>query len=484
MPAAPTNMAQGAKNGERFVASLRDAREVWVEGQRVPDVTVHSPFRGIVGTLSRLYDLQCAPGTQEVMTYLQPNGLRASYSYLPPRSALELTARRTNTETWAREAFGLMNRPPDFCASIITGLYAERDLLGGQGRDFAVNAERYHAYARDNDLCLGHALHDPPMDKSLRPEQDPERCIRVIEERDDGVVVRGARTMSTLSPFCNELLVYPAFPLNERELEFAIFFAVPVAAPGLKLICREPFAAGRGTFDHPAAARFDEQDAIVIFDDVFIPWERVFVYRSPSILHQIFRGQSIQWAVFSSNLVMLQKLELMIGVCHLLAQAGGVEANPFVVEEMGELVVHKQLLRDTVACQEHEGYMTPAGYFSPRRALHFRPFVTMTAERLASIVEHVATSSIIATPMAADLDVPELRPLIDRYFRGKDISAEQRTRLAKLAWDLSCDSFGGRQTLYERLHSGDPHVLMALAYNQYDKTYAVGQVRRLLNLPD
>jgi aromatic ring hydroxylase len=299
---------------------------------------------------------------------------------------------------------------------------------------FGDNAATYLEFARDHDLCLSHALHDPPMDKSLRPEQDPDRCLRIIDERDDGLIVRGARTMSTFSPLSNEILVYPAYPLNEREREFSIFFAVAVATPGLKLLCREPFTRDRSPFDHPAAARFDEQDAVVIFDDVFVPWERAFVAQAPAVTSQLLRGQAMAWAGFSADLVLLEKMEVLIGVCHLLARSGGIDTQPFVIEE------------------------------------------------LATLIEHIGTSSLIMTPSAADMQVPELRPFIERYFRGKNTSAEQRIKLSKLAWDLSCDAFGGRQTLYERLYSGDPHGLMALTYRTYDLTHAVSQAQRLLEL--
>ena len=257
-----------------------------------------------------------------------------------------------------------------------------------------------------------------------------------------------------------------------------------VATPGLKLLCREPFTQDRDAFDHPAAARFDEQDAMVIFDDVFVPWERVFVAQAPAVTSQLLRGQAMAWAGFSADLVLLEKMELLIGVCHLLAQSGGIDTQPFVVEEMGELITYKEMMRTAVRVEQLEGQLTPSGYFSPKRAPFLRSFVTSTAERLASLIEHIGTSSLIMTPTAADMQVPELRPFIERYFRGKNTSAEERIKLSKLAWDLSCDAFGGRQTLYERLHSGDPHGLMALTYRTYDLTHAVDQVQRLLSLED
>src|SRR5262249_1076442 len=184
-----------------------------------------------------------------------------------------------------------------------------------------------------------HALHDPTMDKSLRPEQDPDRCIRVVAERDDGIVVRGARPLTTFTPFSNECLVYPMTILNAREPEFAVWFAVPIATPGLKVLCREPYTQHRNTFDHPLSVRFDEQDATVVFDDVVVPWERVFLANAPERANAL-RLPLFKWAGYSSLIRLLVKLDLMVGTAHLMAVTAGADSNPRVQEDIGELVMY------------------------------------------------------------------------------------------------------------------------------------------------
>ncbi len=469
----------GAMTGAQYLASLRDDREVWLDGERVRDVTTHPAFARVCQSLAAVYDQQCDPATRDVMTYALPDGRRASYSYLLPTSRDELLQRRRNAEAWATATFGMVGRFPDFCAALVVGLYDVREQLAEARPEFADNVVAYHRYAQEHDLSLSHALHDPTMDKSLRPEQDPDRCIRIVAERDDGIVVRGARPLTTFTPFSNEILVYPMTVLTPRETEFAVWFAVPIATPGLKVLCRETFSRHRNTFDHPLSARFDEQDATVIFDDVLVPWERVFLAYDPARANAL-RLPLFKWAGYSSLTRLLVKLDLMIGTAHLMAATSGADTSPQVQAELGELIMYTELCRSALRGAEADCYTTPGGLTAPSNVYHIRSFMAMAAEHLVDLLRHVGTSAQLGTPMVGDFDVPELQPLIERYYRGRGLSARERVKLCKLAWELTGDSFAGRQTLYERLHHGDPVRNVAIVYQDYDKSRAVALVERLL----
>ena len=483
MDTATNHAATGPMNGARYLESLRDGRDVWYRGTRVADITTHPAFKPACDSLARIYDLQHDDATRDTMTYATSDRNRGSRSYLLPRSPDELLSRRRNAERWVRETFGMMGRYPDFCASMVVGVYDVRDELGALDPRFGDNAVRYHAYAQAHDLALSHGLHDPAMDKSLRPAEDPDRCVRIVEERDDGLVVRGAR-FSTLAPMTNEILVAPTYPLTKDEAEFAVWFAVPIATSGVKLLCRESYADGRGSFDHPAAVRFDEQDALVVFDDVLVPWERVFLARRPVEATRLLRGRVMAWAGYSSVVQFLGRLELMIGATHLLAETAGTAKRPQVMQEIGELITHTQMVRGALRAAEVDVQHTPGGLVALGPMGHVRAFVAMISERLVTLMEHVGTSSLIFTPTEEDFGSAELQPYLDRYGRGKGVPARTRMRLCKLAWDLTGDSFGARQQLYERLHSGDPAAIVAGVYAQYDKTEAIAQVQRLLALDD
>jgi 4-hydroxyphenylacetate 3-monooxygenase oxygenase component len=478
LPDELTPLGPGALTGARFLDSLNDGREVWVDGERVKNVATHPAFRGVAQELARIYDLQHDPAYRDQMTYVNERGVRASLSYLEPRTADDLLKRRRNGEIWAQQSYGMMGRYPDFCAAITIGFKDAGDELAKFDPMFATNAAWHYRWSADNDLCLGHGLHDPTMDKTLRPEQDPDRCLRVVKETDGGIIVRGARFV-TLGPLSNELQIAPTYVLNEREADHALWFAIQSNTPGVRMICREPFG-NRSRHDHPAASRFDEQDALVVFDDVFVPWERVFLYRQPAAANTLFRNRVMIWAIYAAAVQLLARLELLIGTAHLMAKTAGTGDRPATGQLMGELVTYKRIFESIVRHAEIDYQTTPTGLLAPGPLNHQRAFITMVSERLVAIVEHIGTSSLIFVPSEHDFDVAELAPILDLYAKGKDIDARRRTQLCKLAWDLTGDSFGGRQQLYERLHSGDPDVVMRGVYQRYDIAPAVAMVERLL----
>ena len=475
-----TATAAGPLDGKRYLESLHDGREVWYRGERVDDVTRHPAFTEMAKTIARIYDLQHAPETRDRMTYAQDHGLRASYSYLLPTQPEHLLLRRRNTEVWVREVFGMCGRLPDFCASMVIGYYDIRQELAQLNPDLARNTESYLAYARDHDLCLSHGLHDPCMDKSLRPSQDPDRCVRVVKERDDGIVVRGAR-FNTFGLFSNEILISPTYMFTEDEPEFALWFTVPCNAPGLKQVAREAFS-GRHPMDHPVSARFDEVDALAIFDDVFVPWERVFLYREPLAANRLFRGNVMSWASYAGSVLTQVRMEILVAVAHLLATTSGVDTRPNVVSILGEMCTYLSLARTNLRAGEIDCVRTPGGHYRPAPAPERRALVTMVSERFVELVEHIGTSSLIFLPTAEDWTVPELKKHLDVYMRGKGISPIDRYKLCKLAWDLTGDGYGSRQQLYERLHSGDPDVMVQNAYRQFDVSAGVELVTKFLDL--
>jgi 4-hydroxyphenylacetate 3-monooxygenase oxygenase component len=472
------SLGPGALNGQLYLESLRDGREVWVNGERIKDVTAHPFFAGMCREMARIYDMQHAPETIDKMTFVNENGTRVSYSYLEPKSYEDLVLRRRNSEIWAQESFGMMGRYPDFCAAISVGFKNAGDELAKLNPAFAKNAAWHHQFASENDLCLGHGLHDPTMDKTLRPEQDPDRCLRIVEETDGGYVVRGARLV-TLAPLVHEMQIAPTYQLNEREKDHAIWFAIPANVKGLKIVCREPFS-NRSQFDHPASSRFDEEDAMVIFDDVLVPYERVFLAREPLAAGRLFGPRVMAHAGSSAVVQAIARLELLIGIAHLMAKTAGIDSRPQVQVEIGELVTYARVLQSILRAAEADCVKLPNGIVIPGPMVHQRTFLAMVSERIVNILEHIGSSSLIFAPGEKDFDTPELRPFLDLYARGKGVAAIDRVKLAKLAWDVTGDQFGGRQQLYERLHSGDPQAVISLAYQQYDKSKAVKMVERLI----
>ncbi len=478
-----TTSARGALTGERYLKSLNDGREVWLDGERV-DVTTHPAFAGVLRELARIYDLQHTEPYRDEMTFVSPDtGNRVSLSYLLPYSTDDLLARRRNSEIWSEETWGQMGRAPDFCSAITVGIYDFRDELAQNDPRFGENAVNYYRYAREHDICLTHALGDPQIDRTKSPSQDPDMALQVVRETADGIVVRGAKQLATLAPLAQEVLVYlsASFALRE-ERSFVQWFALPMNAPGLKMVCREPLAV-RGTgYSHPFASRFDEQDALLIFDDVLVPWERVFLlYDGPMARRGL--GRIMPWAGYASHMRFYQRALTTVGVATLIAQAIGIDGYPHVRDKLGEMISYLEMCRLALRGVEADATLSPGGLLRPSGSPGFGNFVAQISQRLADILREVGTSGLLMQPSEAALANPELRPYLDRYMHGKEIGVAEKSRLFRLGYELCCDSFGMRQELYERLHRGDLLRNRTNLYLMFDRSRVVERIREMISRP-
>ena len=256
-----TTNAQGAMTGKRFIASLKDDREVWLDGQKVKDVTTHTAFTGVVHELGRVYDLQHTDEFRDQMTYVSPEtGNRVSYSWLTPTTLEESQAKRRNSEVWNKQVWGQLGRGPDVLAPFILMLNESRDVFGSAKNehcDFAENIANYNRYCRENDLFLTHALGDPQVDRSQQPQNEKrivsedELALHVVEETQDGVIVSGGKQLATAAPITNETYVSLSATFVQRaEPAFVLAFSIPTDTKGLKIFCREPVSVWPGTWGH------------------------------------------------------------------------------------------------------------------------------------------------------------------------------------------------------------------------------------------
>lgn len=475
--------AEGALTGERYRKSLRDGREVWLGGERV-DATTHPAFAGMLAELCRLYDLQHSDQYRETMTFVSPEtGQRISRSYLLPRTLDDLLAKRRNTEAWAAETLGQMARMPDYCANVMVGLYDLRNELTEHDPRFGENAAAFYRYAAEHDLSLTNAINDPQIDRSTRPSEDPDLALRVTEETKDGIVVRGAKQLATMAPLVHEAFVYLAGHYAQRDdRAFVQWFALPLNTPGVKLICREPYSANGSSFGHPVASRYDEMDCMVIFDDVLVPWERVFLlYDGNLALKCLSRIHA--WAIYSADIRLYYRMLTFIGVASMMAEAIGVDGFREIREKIGEIISYAELFRAGLRGREVDAQLTPGGLLAPGPGTAFAAVAAQVSPRMLEIVKEIGASGLIMQPSEADLAQPELKTYVDRYMRGRGVSAVERTRLFRLAWDLVGHASGARQDLYERYFRGDPVQNRNNLYVNFDRTAIVEQIWRFLNRP-
>ena len=266
------------RTGEQFLEALKDDRQIFMDGERIGDI-VHDPrTAGAAQTLAELYDMQHEPGLREKMTFASPSsGAPVGRSFIEPRSVDDLIRRREMIKIWMDATCGMFGRSPDFLNVMLTGLSAAAGEFGKSDKRFANNIRAYHLFAREHDLCMTHTLLNPQVDRSRPVErQEKDLAAKIVKETDAGIVVTGARMVSTLCAYSDELLVLPSTFLatNADAAPYAFAFAIPVAAPGLRFVCRPSVVHqnAASVMDYPLSSRLDEGDGLAVFDNVLVPW--------------------------------------------------------------------------------------------------------------------------------------------------------------------------------------------------------------------
>jgi 4-hydroxyphenylacetate 3-monooxygenase len=477
----------GAISGKEFLARLdKTKREIWYGDQRITgNISGHPAFHGIAISLAELFDMQVDPKLSDVMTYRSPkSGDKVGASFLQPKGKGDISRRTAAMKKWADHSGGTLGRTPDYLNSSIMAMAAARDFFGREGHDFGANIVAYYEHVRENDLVLTHTLVNPQVNRALGPgkQTDPFIAARVLEKNAEGVVIRGARMLATL-PIADEIMVFPSTVVRsgQDDMPYSIAFAIPVGTTGLKFICRETMSY-HSRFDHPLASRFDEQDAVVVFDDVLVPWDRIFILEDPERANRVSEGTgAIVFMAHQATVRELAKAEFVTGLVTLLAETIGADQFPQVQEKIAEAILTTETMRSFLNWSESNARTNEWGLMAPdyvplNSARNLWPRVAPT---LASIVKQIGASGLMALPPEEILGSPE-RGDVDRYYQGKTSDAEHRLKLFKLAWDLVGSSFGGRQELYERFFFGDPVRMASAYYAWYDKEPYKERVRSFL----
>jgi anthranilate 3-monooxygenase (FAD)/4-hydroxyphenylacetate 3-monooxygenase len=462
------------RTGRQFIEGLRaHPRDVWVEGVRVDDVTTHPAFAANVTELARQFDLQFDPRYADQLTYVEPEtGERASTALMPATSAEDLKRRGQAYRVQAEASFGLMGRSSHFMYAVVLAFYENRHLFGAAGAQYASNMADYYRYVRDNDLLLSHALITPQNDRSKSSSEQAEENLhlRVVDENADGIIVKGARMLATLGPVADEILMYN-LPSNVRpgEEDHCLVFAVPADAPGLRQIARLPYAVNGSKFDHPLSSRFEESDSLLIFNDVFVPWSRVFSIRDIGLARKLM-PQAGSYMGHVSQVRGLVKMQFAVGLAVALARSIKVDTFLHVQQMLGEGVTYIELLKNALFRAEHDVDTLPSGEVRCS-GVALQAMLRMMPRfypRMVEIIQTIGAGGLMMMPSGADFGATEIADDIARHFQGAEgVSAAQRVRLFKLAWDLTGEAFGSRAMQYERYYTGDPVRIMAQAYANY-----------------
>jgi 4-hydroxyphenylacetate 3-monooxygenase len=476
------------KTGADHLASLRDGRAVYIDGERVADVTTHPAFRNAVHVAAALYDYQAQPENLERMTFArtgESGNRRINRAWQMPRSYDELVARRKAMSEWAELSCGFLGRAPDHVASSLLGQVIGIEVFRRHGEARAKALLEYFDYVSRNDLYLSYVIINPQADRSKAwGEQQPDLVARLVDEDSAGITVRGAKMLGTATILANELLVANLQPLRPGEEDLAISFAVPVAAPGLKILSRKSFeAAAVSAADNPLSSRFDENDALIWFEDVKVPWERVFVYRDTDMCRAQFHdtlGHTFQ--NYQAQIRLMAKSKFLVGVARRLAETIGTADLPPVREVLGRLAAQAAMVEGMVWGMEAKGHME-GGYFVPDKHLMYAAQV-LTQElypRLVEAIRGLSGGALIMLPSSErDWANPELAAIIEKTQVSAVAGPRERVDFLKLAWDAIGSEFGSRHTQYEMFYAGAPFVTCGHSFRTYDWPNSLALVDKML----
>jgi len=323
---------------------------------------------------------------------------------------------------------------------------------------FGENIRNYYEFARENDLLATHTLIPPQVNRSVSGSEQlgGQLSARIVEEREDGIVIRGA---------------------------YSYAFAIQNDAPGIRYLCRTSLHNGGSVFDEPLASRYEEMDAVVIFDDVFVPNERIFMLGHPELCNG-FYSETGAAALMTQQVVTrtIAKSQFFLGLASEIADSIGIDGFLHIQADIAELIVDVEIGRALMRAAEVDAELNSWGMMQPRWATlnAARNWYPKIAQRFPQIIRTFCASGLMALPGEADVLNPDVVPDIEMYLQGKTLTGPERVKLFKLAYDASISGFSSRQALYEYYFFGDPVRMAGALVNGYDREPVRARIRELL----
>jgi 4-hydroxyphenylacetate 3-monooxygenase len=456
-------------SGEDYLESIRDGRRVYIGGEQVEDVTTHPAFRNAARSFAMIYDRKRAAESRDIMTFEEGGDTFSTY-FLLPKSREDLQRRYQTHRRIASWTYGLLGRGPDNFPSYVSGLVMDPAMFERIRQGFGDNIRSYYRHMRANDIFCSHTVTNPQGWRALSADA-PQRTptLRVVDEDDRGVTINGLKMLGTASLFCHETWcgnLQPVAPGQEKE---SITCVVPLNAPGVSIWSRKPYERyAVSEFDNPLATRFDETDSAVLFENVRVPWERVFCHDNTEMSRAIYmRTPGHAMANHQATVRFLEKLNLMLGIASKLADMNNVHEIPAVQFSLGRLAAMQATLEGLIIGQINAGEAQVPGFLTPNRryvygALHW---CTNNYAGIADTVRELMGAGVFQMPADASvLGNPTLNEKFETYWSAPGQSAKDRMKLTKLAWDLLGSDFAGRHMQYEKFYAGPGFVMNSYSY--------------------
>ncbi len=475
------------RTGAEYRESIRDGREVYINGERVKDVTTHPSFKPLVDIRSRIYDMQHEAEFRHIMSY-EHDGERSGIGNKLPHTQQDWWDKRRATDTVLEEIGGVVTRVGDETVGEMWSLFDGQGVLAEVDPQFAENIRNHIHKVLHTDPFHVSANTDPKGDRSKAPQdQDPDMLLHVVRETDAGIIVRGAK-YETAAAYANQAFTKPTIANwgNEAYSDYAVGFVCDLGSPNLKFICRTGFA-GRGPIeDYPLSNRFDEVDALVIFDDVLIPWENVLFYRHTKAA-MFIRATLHRYSAFAFVQRNLKLADMMIGAALFNVRQSGLDKQQAVQEKLAQLAVYREGINAHLTASIALAERSPGGLLMPSQSLLYagRVLACSQLHEMMHIARELCGGQICITPDKAAFDMPETKPWLDKYYTiNEDWAAEDRRKLLAFARDMLNSDYAGHRLTFQLFAQSPPFAHLAAVYRNFDWDGPMDFVRKAAGLSE
>jgi 4-hydroxyphenylacetate 3-monooxygenase len=486
MQASWAMMDSMLRTGQEYRESLRDGRQVWIDGEKVADVTTHPAFKPIVDIRARIYDLGHGEATRDVMTYVDDEtGEVCAIGSKPPKTKADWHQKRRAVDAVLDDARGVVTRVGDETVGEMWSLFDGQDVLNQINPAFSANISRHVRRAALEDPFHVSANTDPKGDRSVWPQdQDPDVLLRAVGENDNGIIVRGAK-FETAAAYAHQAFVKPTIAewKTQTHSEYAVGFRASMSAPGVKHICRSGFAPGRAAADYPLASRVDEVDSMIVFDDVLIPWEDVFFYQHIEAAAFI-RATLHRYSIFPYVQRYLRWADYLVGFAYANARQTGTKMHQGVRENIAEVAAYREAINAFLVAAIELAEPSPAGLLMPHQPTIFagRLFACSNLPRIVQTVRDLSGCQISLIPSAAQFADPETAGWLSKYFAVGSVEAEERRKLLAFGRDLLNSDYATHRLTFQLFAQSPPFSHRLAVYNNYDFEPATSLVMDVANL--
>ena len=461
------------RTGDEYRDSIRDGREVWVDGERVKDVADHPMFKPIVDVRARIYDLAHDEATQDAMTYVDPDsGERNAIANKLPRTQQDWLDKRAAVDLVLDDTRGVVTRVGDETIGEMWSLFDGQDVLNEVDPRFSENIRRHLERSVREDPFHVSANTDPKGDRSKAPQdQDPDMLLHVVKETDNGIVVRGAK-YETAAAYSNQAFTKPTIANwgNSELSDYAVGFVLDMGAPGLKYISRNGFAGRAPAADYPLANRVDEVESLVVFDNVEIPWEDVLFYRHTRAATFI-RSTLHRYSAFPFVQRTLHLADLMIGSALWNVKQSGLEKQQAVQEKLAQLACYRETINAHLTAAISLAEPSPGGLLMPNQSLLYTGRVMALSQlpAMMHIARELCGGQICITPDAATFADPDVAPWLEKFYSiNDDWVADDRRKLLAFARDLLNSDYAGHRLTFQLFAQSPPFAQLAAVYRNFD----------------